>query len=503
MDSTLECITDWMTRQRWYASKGRVPELRRIGEWTLPTPEPGVRVHTLLLMDDASRPATLYQVPVTRRETLLAGAGHRLIGRVASGGYLYDGAHDPAYAPALLEMILDGTESIDGDAIGTESIGGESIDGESTGGGSTADTASATASRSSRAGDRSARGARARVLEGEQSNTSIIYEATDGGAPIIVKVFRQLHHGDNPDVTLQTALAEAASTHVPPSVGAVVGEWADVGRTGGRARGHLAFAQEFLPGVEDAWRVALRSAADGTSFDEEARAIGGATAEVHQALADLFETNPATPGDIAGVVFGWHERLAAAASEIPALREHRPAIEAAYDRAQAMEWPPLQRVHGDLHLGQVLSAPGRDWMLIDFEGEPLRPMADRVRPDVVLRDVAGMLRSFDYVAGSVGMERPSRGATEIAAWATDSRQAFLRGYADAARIDLGDHGTVRDAFELDKAVYEALYEQRNRQDWLPIPLLGIVRILGRSAVAGSVGTQADAILAQSDAARRS
>ena len=76
-------------------------------------------------------------------------------------------------------------------------------------------------------------------------------------------MFRQLHHGDNPDVTLQTELASSGSPHVPASVGDVMGEWDDVGRASGRARGHLAFAQEFLPGVEDAWRVALHRRGDG------------------------------------------------------------------------------------------------------------------------------------------------------------------------------------------------------------------------------------------------
>ncbi len=102
------------------------------------------------------------------------------------------------------------------------------------------------------------------VLGGEQSNTSIIYRPAES-APIICKVFRQLHDGDNPDVTLQTELASSGSPHVPASVGDVIGEWDDVGRPSGRARGHLAFAQEFLPGVEDAWRVALTAAATGTA----------------------------------------------------------------------------------------------------------------------------------------------------------------------------------------------------------------------------------------------
>ncbi|MEJ3404715.1 phosphotransferase [Rathayibacter sp. YIM 133350] len=454
MDRTLECITDWITRQRWYAAKDRSPQLRVIGQCALPGASDEVSCHVLLLLDDASRPAVLYQVPLAVRSALLPGAGHRLIGRLESGSYLYDGPHDPAFADALLAVMLDQSTATEGDVA----LFGE---------------------RSSRAGFRDASAMTSRVLEGEQSNTSIIYTPTDAGSPVIAKVFRQLHHGENPDVTLQTALAEAGSPYVPGSVGSVMGEWNDVGRSSGRARGHLAFAQEFFTGVEDAWRVALRAAAAGENFTEQARALGRATAEVHRLLARLFPTTDATPGDVAAVVLGWHERLATAVAEIPQLAEQRQSIEEIYDAAQQAVWPPLQRVHGDYHLGQVLSVPDRGWVLLDFEGEPLRTMTDRVRPDVVLRDLAGMLRSFDYVAGSVGMNDPHADSGALSTWANDARRAFLGGYAEASELDLRAYLALRDAFELDKAVYEALYEHRNRQSWLPIPILGIVRVLER------------------------
>jgi len=313
------------------------------------------------------------------------------------------------------------------------------------------------------------------VLGGEQSNTSIIYRPADT-APIICKVYRQLHHGDNPDVTLQTAVAESGSRHVPASVGDVVGEWDDVGRPTGRATGHLAFAQEFLPGVEDAWRVALLAAASGAPFTDEARALGAAVADVHLSLGELFAREQPSVGLIDTITAAWTRRLDTAVAEVPELGPHRAAIEAFYARARAGAWPELQRIHGDLHLGQALLVPDRGWVLLDFEGEPLRPMNDRCRPDLPVRDVAGMLRSFDYVAGSTALALPERAASAMQ-WADAARRAFLDGYVAASGLDLSAYRDLLAAFELDKAVYEAIYETRNRPTWAAIPLHAIMSLL--------------------------
>jgi maltokinase len=131
-------------------------------------------------------------------------------------------------------------------------------------------------------------------------------------------------------------------------------------------------------------------------------------------------------------------------------------------------------VHGDFHLGQVIAVPGRGWVVLDFEGEPLRAMKERSAPDSPLRDVAGMLRSFDYVAGSYALSHPGQ---SVAAWASDARKAFLAGYDDGSGMQLLEHRTLLDAFEVDKALYEAVYEARNRPDWLSIPMDAIDRLL--------------------------
>src|SRR5690606_5429127 len=144
------------------------------------------------------------------------------------------------------------------------------------------------------------------------------------------------------------------------------------------------------------------------------------------------------------------------------------ALEALLDAAAQVPWPAMQRIHGDLHLGQVLRVPERGWVLLDFEGEPLRPLAQRSLPDSPLRDAAGMLRSLDYVAGAVALEHDA----DAGPWAAAAREAFLAGYAEGA--GWGDERAAMqvllDAFEADKAVYEALYEARHRPDWLSIPL---------------------------------
>ncbi|ROS29382.1 putative trehalose synthase [Rathayibacter sp. PhB127] len=445
----------WVADQRWYASKGRRPELEIRGEWRLERGDGDVVVH--LVIDRAGSSPVLYQVPVTVRSAPVAGLEGALI---ESDGtrFVYDGPRDPLFARALFELIADGGSS---DAEGA--LGGARAEGHRQPGAVIGAFASS------------------RILSGEQSNTSIIVQTTaeDGsaGTPVIVKVFRALHHGENPDVTVQSALNAAGSTLVPPVIGNVTGEWDDRGEPTGRAFGHLAFAQEFLPGVEDAWRVALEAVAGDTDFTGPARELGLATAQVHSTLAEVMPTEDATPEVVQRMIATMRRRLRIASSEVPVIAEDADAIDAVFQAAEQASWPRLQRIHGDYHLGQVLAVPGRGWVLLDFEGEPLRPMHERLLPDIALRDVAGMLRSFDYAAGA--HEQASPGDSR-AAWALASRRAFLEGYTEEAGDAVTAHRAVLDAFELDKAIYEAIYEARNRPEWLSIPVTAVQRLVGRS-----------------------
>ncbi|KQS10692.1 hypothetical protein ASG04_04220 [Curtobacterium sp. Leaf183] len=435
-------VAQWMARQRWYASKGGVPQLRTIAELDERTDD--ARVLTRFVIDDAVTGSVLYQVPVTEHQDPVPELEHARITTDETSDDAdqdvlpsYDGPQDPAYARWLLGAIDHGEESLV--PIGTVRS--------------------------------------ARVLRGEQSNTSIICETEDNGT-VIVKVFRVLHHGDNPDVTTQQALSAAGSSRVPRVFGALRGAWPDTGRDDGVASGHLAFAQEFLPGLDDAWRVALDDARRGDSFAAGADRLGAALAEVHVTLAGAMPTEPATPERVEQARATMLQRLETAAAEVPEVAEHADAVRAVYDRASDVAWPDLQRIHGDLHLGQVLSAPEpRGWVFLDFEGEPLRPLHERSLPDVPLRDVAGMLRSFDYVAGALAHETEP---VDAAAWAHEAREAFLDGYTRGIGVDVRAHREVLDAFELDKAVYEVVYEARNRPTWVGIPVAAVERLAARS-----------------------
>jgi predicted trehalose synthase len=195
---------------------------------------------------------------------------------------------------------------------------------------------------------------------------------------------------------------------------------------------------------------------------------------VHAVLADILPTVAASTDERAQVAASMRRRLGAAVAEVPELEVYASAVDAVITRAESAEWPRLQRIHGDYHLGQVVAVPDRGWVLLDFEGEPLRPLAERSQPDLTLRDVAGMLRSFDYVSGSYEQAHPGESARD---WASASRAAFLQGYSERAGIDVDHFRVLLDALEIDKALYESIYEARNRPAWLPIPVTAISRLI--------------------------
>ena len=456
-DSILDVIAGWSGRQRWFGGKSSTPRLSLVGLLELLS-DPDKRIVTYLVRDEGEHAEVLYQVPVVYRREPLPSLHHAALGilRDENGQvwHLYDGPHDPDFAELLLTLITTSSP----------------INGENASARGVAFT------------DLHCRVVNSRVLDGEQSNSSIIYsvESTgEDGNPrehqLICKVFRVLHHGDNPDVVLQSALFAAGSSSVPESVGCLEGEWPDDSAPGERARGHLAFAQEFLAGAADAWRLALTFASEGKDFTGEARAMGVATADIHSTLAEAMSTSEASRLDIERTSADWLGRMVAALTEVPELGVCRDAIVALFARATSVPWPRLQRIHGDLHLGQVLHLPDGTWAIIDFEGEPLRPLAERSHLDVPLRDVAGMLRSFSYVAGAL----PD--APGVLEWAGACRSAFLDGYSERADLDVRVNPVLLDAFELDKALYETVYEARNRPSWLSVPVAAVRRLADKAS----------------------
>jgi maltokinase len=211
---------------------------------------------------------------------------------------------------------------------------------------------------------------------------------------------------------------------------------------------------------------------------------------VHDALAQAFPTVTWSRDELTAVARAMLSRLDAAVEVVPQLREHADALRTTYtalaDLAAGGASAVAQRVHGDYHLGQTLRTV-KGWKIVDFEGEPAKPLAQRVEPDLVWRDVAGMLRSFDYAAHAVEAdvqadpEAEQQIAFRAAEWAERNTAAFLRGYIDNS--DRTSAGTLSDeqwlalrAYIADKAVYEAVYEARNRPTWLSIPLGAIARL---------------------------
>ena len=196
---------------------------------------------------------------------------------------------------------------------------------------------------------------------------------------------------------------------------------------------------------------------------------------MHAGLAAALPVSVLRSAGLERLARSMSERLDAAAAAVPALRPHRAALGGAF---AALRRPvrrgglPVQRVHGDLHLGQVLPPdPGDRWCLIDFEGEPARPLPERRAPQPAARDVAGMLRSFDYAACQRGAGDPW-----AAQWSAANRAAYCAGYADVAGRDPRQDAVLLRAFETDKAVYEVLYESRHRPEWLPIPMSAVRRL---------------------------
>ncbi len=449
----IDALAEWVGSQRWFVGGGMHPQLALVASVTLHSDE-DTRVQILVISDDGGARPVFYQVPVVlrreRREDSDLGFIGPFVGTDETPWFAYDGPTDAAFTDRLLTLLVGGGEFASDHARVVSDSGVQPV----------------------------WKNLHSAVLRGEQSNTSVVYSTGTGpddeGIPrLICKIFRMLHHGENPDVVLQTALFDAGSESVPQIAGSVIGEWPDDTQPTGRARGHLAFAQNFLDGAEDGWTRALDSVAHGTDFAEDARRIGAATADVHATLAAVMPTRRANEADVANTIFAWQRRLDAAIAEVPELEPTRSTIEALYARAESTVWPRLQRIHGDLHLGQVLAAPDGAWTIIDFEGEPLRPLAERSLPDIPLRDLAGMLRSIDYAAGS-------HTATEGAvAWASACRRAFLDGYIERSKVDVRQDRALLDAFELDKALYEVVYEAHNRPAWMPIPIAAVRRLANR------------------------
>ena len=318
-----------------------------------------------------------------------------------------------------------------------------------------------------------------RKIGGEQSNTSIVI-----GDTLIVKFFRRLAPGVNPELEITRFLTEAGDF---PSTPALVG-WLDYGADGAEPA-TLAVVQRLVADARDGWEWmlgALRDDARRATTLPALRRLGEVTAALHLALArapasaPALAPEPVTEADLTRWATAVMTQIAAARAAAPSASAGIPTLspETIAEALGALRGRVKCRHHGDFHLGQTLyrEATGA-WTVIDFEGEPLRPLVERRQKHAPLRDVAGMLRSIAYAAETV---RSAEAAPWIDAWERDARAALVGGYlTTAARApflpeDQGAAMRVVAAFEVEKAAYEVVYEANNRPDWISIPLRGLV-----------------------------
>ncbi len=442
-----DALLGYLTSARWFAGKGRtaelasvvpLPWLTEVNQW------PAVRTEITEIVyrtdedpdldadPDVVWPHELYQLIISYHPAPVPGLAHAEIGRfeVRDLGPVvgYDAAQDPAAGRILLQALVAGrpfrahdhqVETEVDFHLAVPDVLHEDLEPS--------------------------------VYRGQQSNTSVMF-----GDVAMIKIFRRLELGHNLDIEVHDALRRAGVRNVADLYG-----WVDAGWThaGEPVRADLAMAVEKLAHAEDGWGLALEALQAGRSFASEAHHLGAALAEIHAALRTAFPTATQSGSAVAAIM---KSRLTAAIQVAPALESYLDGLSARFDQLGEADLA-VQRVHGDFHLGQTLRTPS-GWKIIDFEGEPVKTLAERAAPDAVWRDVAGMLRSFDYAAAS----RPGPAS---AGWARDSQEAFLAGYAGGPMNPT--NAAVLASYVADKAIYEVVYEVRNRPDWVAIPLAAV------------------------------
>lgn len=462
-------VARFLGTARWFGGKGRrfsVTGLRRAGLLPRLHDDLGVAIDLVeVTYDDGD--VELYQLPLAFRRAPAEHLEHAHVGswddEDFGSAHVYDAVHDREAMACWLQAFdraagAAGADEEDGQDLRFHRLPGHDLD----------LTTHST------------------LFRGEQSNSSVAF-----GEDCLLKVFRKITPGENPDIAIHEVLTAAGSDHVAALYG-----WLDTVAPRGEGEPddllQLAMLQQFLRTASDGWELALASVRNliaeadlhahevGGDFAGESGRLGIALAETHASLAEHFEVEELDRDRLGRLVAAMQDRLEQALTAVPDLAAYAPGLRALYAAVADLPGTGVQRIHGDLHLGQTLRTV-RGWKLVDFEGEPARPLVERMRPDSVWRDVAGMLRSFDYAAAVVergadgdpeGQEQRAYRAQE---WAERNRTAFLAAYTETAGTEADR--VLLDAYEADKAVYECLYEARNRPAWVSIPLAAVERIV--------------------------
>jgi maltokinase len=450
-----QALNDWIVRQRWFASKTReVTHIDIVDCVPLRTESPLL----LLCLVEARFPAgthETYQVPLGLRPAA-EGWGDRAI-LEADGWTVYDALADPAAGRELLHRMRSNSEFHVGqdEFIFRWAPNAETAPARP---GGTVDV---------------------RPVGVEQSNSSIVF-----GDQLILKAFRKIEPGVNPELELLRFL----SAHRFPHIASLAG-WYEV--EGRLIDATLGILQEFLVGFRDGWELALDElASDPEGLLGKLEALGVVIGELHTALGS-DSTDPAFSPDepsmeaLSILTADVDEQIERVFLDLPDTEATAPIQGRGQDVRERLgalshvnAGGKVIRAHGDLHLGQTMHGE-RGWVVLDFEGEPARPLPERRLKRSPLRDVAGMLRSFSYVTAGA---RLLRGADAPDGWEELARERFLTGYhraVDATLLPPGQQATdqLLAVFELEKAVYELRYELNNRPDWVAIPVAGILRLL--------------------------
>jgi len=453
-DEIRECLDDaslrdWVARQRWYASKSRAVTGIEIVE--------GISLgEQLFLALVQTRFATgtheLYQLPLTLRPGEDdRDATHRIA--ATQDWAVYDGLAEPGELVELVARMQAGSEI----GAGGGNFSFHRVEGMPAVG----------------------RDAAVRLMGVEQSNSSLVI-----GDRLVLKVFRKLEPGINPELEMLRFL----TAHAFPNIASLYG-WYEY--DGEALAATLGVAQRYLPHAEDGWTLAVREIGnDPERFLERLASLGAVTAQMHSALASdagdpAFCPEEPSQEALALLTATVDEDIERIFVRLPDDERLEPIFGRGQDvrerlaaRSQIGVGGRVIRTHGDYHLGQTLYTP-EGWVVIDFEGEPARPLPERRQKRSPLRDVAGMLRSFAYATSAVHL---LEGGEPPDDFELRARDAFLDQYfaeVDPALLPPGEAAIVNllSIFELEKAIYELGYELDNRPDWVPIPVAGIRRLL--------------------------
>jgi maltokinase len=447
-----DALRDYVTGQRWFGAKSR--ELAHVRIWDAPvarTIEPYLALGLVEVRFPEGTHET-YHLPVGLRPAA-EGWADGVIAEL-DGATVYDALADPQLARELVHRIrAQQPMTFENGSIEFQLVEG-----------APADVALKTN----------------RAMGAEQSNSSVVFDEA-----IVLKVYRRIEPGVNPELELLRFLTARSFDGIP----ALHGWTAYIGHP---LEATLAILQEYIASEGDGWEVAMEllERGDGDAFVARARPLGELTGRMHTVLSSdasdpAFAPEAPSAEALALLTASVDDEIEQVfldlPEENPELNPIRGRGEEVRDRLRMLSHAGsiglVIRHHGDYHLGQVLWT-GERWVVLDFEGEPARPLAERRRKRSPLRDVAGMLRSFAYVSSAAEI---TKGVEPPDDWEARCRSEFMDGYLAEVEPSLIPNGPALDRvlqiFELEKAVYELRYELDNRPDWVRIPVAGIVRML--------------------------